>query len=466
MIRVIVYLVIVAAIIAGAVWMAERPGEVVLEWLGWRIDTSVPILLLGVLAVMAVVWLIFRILRGIGRVPGRVRESMRARRHRRGLTALSHGYAAVAAGDPRRARSYANDAEKLLDETTATRLLGAQAALLSGDGVDAQKRFEGLLDNPDTRLPALRGLMDQALVAGDRARAKDYAQRAFDEKARPAWAAQALFDMQVRDREYAQAQTTLDTGMKHNAFEGRDVRTLRATLLVAQAEAAFAGDGQWEAVKLGKQAHDADPAFVPAALLLARGYKRDGKERKAAHVLEETWKRSPHPDLGRAYLELWEGEDVLKRVKRAEALAAVNPDHRESRLLVAEAALEADLWGQARARLTPLQDEPVGPRFARLMARLEEGEHGNTKAALSWLHRAAENAATGDTAIVPAHWHCTNCAHVPRQWSPSCPACNAFATIGWTAPSRALVPVSTTAGATTPAGSAGAPAPTTAKAAE
>lgn len=447
MIRVLAYLILVAAIVAGAVWLAERPGEVVMEWLGWRVDTSVPILMLAVLAFMAVIYIIWRILRGIGRVPGMVRESVRAKRHRRGLTALSNGYAAVAAGDPRRARSYATDAERLLDQSTATRLLGAQAALLSGDGDDAQKRFEALLDNPDTRLPALRGLMDRALAAGDKAKARDYAQRAYDDKAKPAWAAQALFDLQVADRDYGAALATLDSGIKNNAFDGHDTRTLRATLLVAQADAALASDGQWEAIKLAKQAHDADPAFVPAALLLARAYQRDSKDRKAAHVLEETWKRSPHPDLARAYLDLWQGEEALKRVKRAEALAAVNPDHRESRLLVAEAALDADLWGQARARLTPLQNEPVGPRFARLMARLEEGEHGNSKAALTWLHKAAENAATGDTAIVPAHWHCTACGHVPRQWTPSCPACNGFASVGWTAPSRALVPVTATAGA-------------------
>lgn len=450
MIRVIVYLLIVAAVVAGAVWLAERPGEVVMEWLGWRVDTSVPILLLAVLAFMAVVALLWRLLRGIGRVPGMVRESVRAKRHRRGLTALANGYAAVAAGDPRRARSYAGDAEKLLDDSVATRLLGAQAALLAGDGADARKRYEALADKPETRLPALRGLMDQALADGDRVRAREHAEAAYADKTRPAWAAQALFDLQVAARDYAEALKTLDGGIKAGAFDGRDTRTLRATLLVAQGEAALAGDGQWEAVKLGKQAHDADPAFVPAALLLARGYQRDGKERKAAHVLEETWKRSPHPDLARAYLDLWSGEDALKRVKRAESLAAVNLEHRESRLLVAEAALEAQLWGQARARLTPLKDEPVGPRFARLMARLEEGEHGDAKAALVWLHKAAENASTGDTAIVPAHWHCTACAHVPRQWSPSCPACNGFATIAWTAPSRALVPVTGTSGAATP----------------
>ncbi|GAA0571938.1 heme biosynthesis protein HemY [Caenispirillum bisanense] len=440
MIRVIVYIVLVALVVAGAVWLAERPGEVVVEWFGWRLDTTVPILLLAVLVFMAVVYGLWRLLQAVGAVPGRVREGMRAKRRRRGMTALSNGYAAVAAGDARRARSYARDAEKLLANPAATRLLSAQAALLAGDRGEAQTRFEALLDDRDTELPALRGLMDLALQAGDKGRARDYAGRAFA-KGQPAWAAQALFELQAADGDWAGALATLDAGAKAGAFSGRDAGLLRVTLLVAQAEAAMTGAALWDGIKLAKQAHDADPAFVPAALALARGYQRDGKDRKAAHVLEETWKRAPHPDLAAAYLGLWEGEDALKRVKRAEALAAVNPDNRESRLLVAEAALDAQLWGQARSRLAPLRDEPVGPRFARLMARLEQAEKGDSKAALEWLERAADNAIAGGASIVQAPWHCSRCAHVSRHWAPACPACGSLATVTGSGPSRALVPL-------------------------
>src|SRR5215468_4753820 len=48
MIRVLVYLVIVALLAFGAVWFAERPGDVVITWQGRRIDTSVMVLLAAV----------------------------------------------------------------------------------------------------------------------------------------------------------------------------------------------------------------------------------------------------------------------------------------------------------------------------------------------------------------------------------------------------------------------------------
>ena len=38
-------LLVLALVIAGAVFIADRPGSVALVWQGWRVDTSVTVLL-------------------------------------------------------------------------------------------------------------------------------------------------------------------------------------------------------------------------------------------------------------------------------------------------------------------------------------------------------------------------------------------------------------------------------------
>src|SRR5690606_19367783 len=47
MIRVVVYLILVGALAAGAVWVADRPGDVTVTWQGMRIETSVMVMLIG-----------------------------------------------------------------------------------------------------------------------------------------------------------------------------------------------------------------------------------------------------------------------------------------------------------------------------------------------------------------------------------------------------------------------------------
>ena len=54
--------VLLFAVSAAAAWFSKNPGEVVVEWLGWRVSTSVPFAILLVGAMCWFLGWIFRIL--------------------------------------------------------------------------------------------------------------------------------------------------------------------------------------------------------------------------------------------------------------------------------------------------------------------------------------------------------------------------------------------------------------------
>jgi len=56
MIRIILFLVLIALVAAGAAWVADQTGDVVLSSGGWRIETTLPVfaLALGVIIVAGV----------------------------------------------------------------------------------------------------------------------------------------------------------------------------------------------------------------------------------------------------------------------------------------------------------------------------------------------------------------------------------------------------------------------------
>jgi len=70
-------------------------------------------------------------------------------------------------------------------------------------------------------------------------------------------------------------------------------------------------------------------------------------------------------------------------------LSSRNPQNLESRLLVASTAIYAERWGDARQALAPVADVQAPPRVCRLMAELEEREHGDMARARTWLKRAS-----------------------------------------------------------------------------
>ena len=71
------FLIAAALVVAATVWLADRPGAVRFDWLGWRVETSVPVVLLLALifsAVLSLLWRSWDLLRGGFRAFGRGRR--------------------------------------------------------------------------------------------------------------------------------------------------------------------------------------------------------------------------------------------------------------------------------------------------------------------------------------------------------------------------------------------------------
>src|SRR4051794_25181984 len=116
MIKVIGFLLLIAALAAAGAWLAEQPGDVAVTFMHWRIETS-PLVGLGVLVILIVVVMaLWSLLRFIWRSPRLLGHYRRERRRRRGQRAISHGLVAVASGDARNARRFAGEAGRFAGE--------------------------------------------------------------------------------------------------------------------------------------------------------------------------------------------------------------------------------------------------------------------------------------------------------------------------------------------------------------
>ncbi|MDR3498441.1 MAG: heme biosynthesis HemY N-terminal domain-containing protein [Parvibaculum sp.] len=446
MLRALYTFLVIAALSALAIWLADNPGHLVLDWRGYEVRTSFVVGLLLLVGVALLVLLVYRLSAGLLRSPANVSSFLDQRRRRRGFLALSRGMVAVAAGDAAEAKRHAAQARKLLDETPLTLLLSAQAAQLDGQEEAATKSFEAMLASPETAFLGLRGLFVQARRAGDRDRALDIARRAFRMRPKTAWAAEAVFEIETAEEDWASALRTLDAKLSAKLLARDEARRQRMVLLTAQAmtaaEAARAQAGeakraaQEKALSLALQAVALDAGFVPAVALAARLCGLTGRVRKGAKLIEDAWALEPHPDLAEAFMDLVEGESGYDRFKRMRILAGHNRDHIESRIALARAAIGARDWLAARGALEGLVGEGAAEapsqRICELMAEIEEGEHGNRGAAREWLARALH--APEDADWTGEGWR-------SHSWSPINPVTGEFDALEWKAPGQRLLPV-------------------------
>ncbi len=422
--RLLAFLLVTALVVAGAVWLADRPGEVTVHWQGWRLDTTVPVLLAALVGLLVLLAAVGRLARLILGAPGRFLDSRRADRTRKGYVALSDGLAAVASGDSRAAVKLARKADKLLQDSSVTGLLTVQAAQMTGDVEQLRARYQAMTERPETAFLGLKGLLDLALKQGERTAARDLAGRALLVQPGADGLAATLFDLQLESGQLVEAELTLSVARRHAALPAAELARRRALVLFARAEAAQGAGDDDAALSLALDSRDARPDFVPAVALAAELYRRKGKERKAASLLEAAFRVAPHPELVAEWAALGETDTPLERVKRMQRLVAANSAAPDGHLALAEAALDAKLWGQARTHLDTALAQRPSPRGLSLLARLERADRHDEAAALAWL------AKIGEVGPEPA-WTCGACGRDAPAFTVCCPACAAPGRMEW-----------------------------------
>jgi HemY protein len=421
MVRLIGYGLMVAVLVAAAVWLADNPGEVQIDWLHWRLTTSVTALLAAMLAALLALWLLRRLWLALLRWPAAWLAGRRDKRREQGYQALTDGLAAVAGGQTRQARKLADKAEKLLKSPRLTGLLSAQSAALAGDQDRQRAHFQALRQHPATALAGLRGLIELARAAGDDAETILLAQEARGLAPQDGALAGQLFDLLVASDQLNEAQDLVIAAGRSKAFDKTQVARRRALLLNEKARQAEAAGDEAAATDFARLAASHDPGFADAALRLARLQAGQGLRRQAAGALEKTWRARPLPVLAAAYGALHPNEAPLQRLRRLEKLAAMHPDAWVTQRVMGEASLDARLWGQARKLLTAAARRPTAALLG-LLARLEIGEYKNQGAAQAWL---------ATTPAPEPDWQCRDCGHRVAEWRLACPSCGGIDRLDW-----------------------------------
>src|SRR5215813_7951173 len=95
MIRIILFLASLAVIAAGVGWIADRPGEVSVTWMGYRIETSLMVAFFAVVALVVVLMTVWWIVSVILHSPEYASFFFKHRRVTKGYLAVTRGLIAI-----------------------------------------------------------------------------------------------------------------------------------------------------------------------------------------------------------------------------------------------------------------------------------------------------------------------------------------------------------------------------------
>jgi len=346
-------------------------------------------ILVGVFGTLAIIglWSLFL---WLWRLPRRVKSGVGLRRRNRALDAMEEALLAGAEGDVKKARKKAEVARNLIGSTELGRVISALSAEAAGDHGVAVEHYQAMLESDKTRATGQRGLAQNMLATGDLPGAIEQSREAYIANPEARWAFDTLFKAEVANFQWMEAAETLDTGEHRKHIEKINARRRRAVLKTAEADRLHDAGEYSEALELAVKANALAPEFAPATALAAKLYKIQGDPKAASKMIEKSWAKAAHPALALSFLDILEGEDKRVRDKRLSALTRQAPDHRETKIIIAEDHLRQNDAVQAWAVLSPLlrEEETPSSRLCLLAAQSEERLNNPTDARL-WLQRAA-----------------------------------------------------------------------------
>lgn len=421
MTRLFLWLALVLLAAWCAAWLADTPGIVAIDFQSYRINTSFAAIVL-VAAVMAavsaaLVWLIGWIRRDMP-VLGKNAE---IKRQGRGLKMLNQSLVALSAGDHRLARRLVEQAEVLLPPQPMVHLIAAEAATRAGDHAAARQRYQSLEKTEDGRLLGLRGLVQEARRLGHENEALRLARTAFQENRKSPWVLKTLFALEVAAGHWAEAEAALQKVSREKLLEEDVVKRHQAALAYARATEENLKGNKDAARKAFRKSLSLRPDFAPAAVALAKLEHASGNKKRGEKLVRDIWSRAPHPSLAKVFKEFdaaESGHDWLARVK---SLVETRPDDAQSRLLLADALMDAREYEAAKPVLETLTRE--APTRAAWQYRL------------ALAHALGENPDPIEAALAHAEdgerWVCADCGHTPKGWSPLCGGCGGFDSFRW-----------------------------------
>ncbi|NRB71066.1 MAG: tetratricopeptide repeat protein [Xanthomonadales bacterium] len=344
----------------------DDPGLVQIHFLGWTIETSVLVLLAGLLLLWGLVQLAFWLWRLPAQTAQRVAE-------RRATAQLEKGLLALTEGDWRAAERALGKSASASGKTTARYLAAAQAA----SGMQDQERREFYLEQADSG-----GRRKKFLVELTRARLlMEHGQRA---EALP-----VLRSLQERRKGHPQVLGLLSQCLRElgrwDELQALLPALLKADVLTREQEAEvqleiarhrLAGSADansleqaWQALPRALRKH---PAAVEVFAQRAGELERADL---AESVLRTSIKQSWTPALVLRYGDPGAG-NAAQRLKQCEKWLAKHPEDPALHMALGRLCASQKLWGKARSHLIrSLELEPTAAGYDALGQLLErQGE--------------------------------------------------------------------------------------------
>jgi len=372
MVRFFLFFIKLFILAALALWIIQIPGEVLIEWQGYRIHTSVGVSIGAVVLLSIIFSCLYMIGQFFLKLKDRVIKANTLRKYKKGYRTLLEGILYFYGQDIEKIFEKSHKLQGLFPSPVLGLYMEAHENLRQNNTEAARKLFLKIKKEKEGLFLGLYGLTKLALKEKNYIQVKALTEELYKLYPTLPWVLYTLFDVYLKEEEFEKAGLILDQIKPSSQEERKRKNSLKALLWYRRSQAPDLSRD--EKMELLSYSNEFSPGFVPTACLYATYLNEDGKRSKSLKTIERAWQISQNFMLGHTYLSLSPVQDKLEPYRMALHLLDLTPDSSVAQLLVVEAALKGQLWGEARAHLEKISETQRGAFYEELSAQLLEEE--------------------------------------------------------------------------------------------
>lgn len=424
MIRLTAYIILALLIALSAAWLSSNPGQVLMTWQGWEVRFSLAMMVLLAVTYTLIIFMVIWALKKLNIFAYFTNPKRLAAKREKGEKDLSEAWSAYALEDYKQASKLGLRAQSSLGKSGSVLRLLASSTQKTEE--DKNPYLEQLRTADASSGWVLKQELDHLIEQKSWSNAKQFIEKILVKHSKNKRLLVLNFELSAKQGKWQEAKTALLAAIKEKSFitpaEQKHYGSVIDYCLSLEEKAA---GHKVESLALLKSALKNDAAFAPAALSAARLYLEQDDKKSAEKILSSIWKLSPNDELADMLLELYPLESSGETHRRIKKIAQLAPHYPESQHLLAEAAINAEQWPDARGALNAvINADAASQKTYQMLALLERKQKNDHDASDKLLQKAA-------TAKTDNLWLCSACRHSATHYSPLCHNCGEFNQISW-----------------------------------
>ena len=414
MLRFIIFFLKLFFVLGVALFIAYTPGEIVLEWQGYRIHTTFGVFLGGLFLLSSLFTFIYLFGQYFWSLPKRFIQAHKIRRFNKGYNLLLTIQEDGESTKNSTSIAQAQKLQTLLPSPVLGLCLEAETYEKQGEPDKAHQVYTKISLYKGGEYLGFFNLARLEFKKKEFDLAKQNALSSLQYKEHAPASLFLLACIALEKESFQEAASYAEKLKPINTLQKQQKNQLKAYIWYKKAEQQEISTE--ERLELLSYAYDFNPSSVAITLAYVKMLVKEGKISKACKVLENNWKETEDREVGSLYISLGIAGDALEAFRKAKYLKELKPNSVIGALLVAEAALHSKLWGEARASLETISSHERGAYYYSLQSQIMEKEGENPVQVLSVLQENLKNEAISD-------WKCKCCSREEAMWVPFCIGC-------------------------------------------